>query len=248
MVSNYFRGLMYVLRGFSLIGKKGVRRFIAIPLLVNIVTFSSAIYIGVKQFGSLMERLLGSISWLPDWLETGISWILWPLFAIMIIVAVYYSFTVVANLIAAPFNSILALKTERYLRGQHIQADDAGESVMKIAGRTLGSEIKKLAHMLKWLVLLLMITIIPGINVIAPFAWLAYGAWMFALEYADYSMANHNMYFKEEVTTLKQNRFLSLGFGSGVLLLTSVPVLNFFAMPVSVTGGAAMWVDRLSKT
>lgn len=249
MITNYFSGFKYIFKGFSLITKKGVRRYAIVPLLVNLVLFSGAIYLGMTQFEGWMNSFLGGISWLPDLLETAITWILWPLFAILILIAIYYSFTIVANLLAAPFNSMLAYKVERYLRGD---LNNTGEktnepTLSSVAARTIGSEIKKMGHMLKWLVLLLIITVIPVVNIIAPFAWMIYGAWMLALEYSDYSMSNHDMYFKEEVQLLKSNRFLSLGFGSGVMFLTMIPVLNFFAMPVGVAAGASLWVDRLSK-
>ncbi len=245
-MSNYFKGLSYLFRGFSLIMHKGIRRYAFVPLLVNILIFSLAIYTGFTQFEGWMDSFLGSISWLPDWLEKGITWVLWPLFAILITVATYYSFTMVANLIAAPFNSALAHKVETVLRG-HAETTEDNYSIVSIAGRTIASEVKKMGHMFKWLILLLIITVIPGVNMIAPFAWILYGVWMLALEYTDYPMGNHELYFKEELGLLKKNRFAALGFGSGVMLLTTIPVVNFFAMPVSVAGGTAMWVDRLAK-
>ena len=245
MITNYFSGLKYAFTGFSLINNKGIRRYAFVPLLINLIIFSLAIYFGFTQFDHWMNSLLDSVSWMPDWLETGILWILRPLFAVLIIIATYYSFTVIANLIAAPFNSMLAYKVEQHLRGGHVNLEDE-PSALSVMGRTLSSEAKKIVHMLKWLVVLLIITVIPGINMIAPFAWMIYGVWMLSLEYVDYPMSNHGMFFKEEVSLLKRNRFISLGFGSGVMLMTLIPVVNFFAMPVSVAASTALWVDRLS--
>jgi len=243
MIGDFLKGFGYIFSGFSLIKQKGIRRFALVPILVNIVVFLVAIKVGLQQFTSLMDRFLGSIRWLPDWLAAGFEWVLYPLFALLIIIAVYYTFTMVANLIAAPFNAILAQKVEAKLLGREVVFEDA--SMVSVIGRTLGSEVKKMAHMLKWLILLLILTFIPGVNVIAPFAWLVYGAWMLSLEYADYPMGNHELYFKDELLRLKKNKFKSLGFGSGVMLMTAIPVINFFAMPVSVAAGTAYWVDRL---
>lgn len=71
---------------------------------------------------------------------------------------------------------------------------------------------------------------------------------MLAIEYADYPMGNHELYFKEELQTLKQHPTQALGFGWLLSLITAIPILNFLAMPVGVAGGTALWVDELSKT
>lgn len=246
MINSFFAGFTYVLKGFSLISKQGVRRFVLIPLLINIVVFSGAIYIGFTQFSGWLDHLLGSIAWLPDWLETGIVWVMTPLFSVLILIAVYYSFTIVANLIAAPFNAQLALRIEGKLLGKSVAAIEDNSSMMALTKRTLASEAKKMGHMLKWLIALLILTVIPVVNIVAPFAWLIYSAWMLSLEYADYPMGNHNLMFKEELQRLKRHRSASLGLGAGLMLITAIPVINFFAMPVGVAAGTTLWVRRLS--
>ena len=100
--------------------------------------------------------------------------------------------------------------------------------------------------MLKWMPVLLLITVIPGVNLIAPFAWLVYGAWMYALQYTDFPMGNHEMFIKEELVVLRKHRGHALGFGAATSLITIIPVVNFVAIPVAVAGATAMWVKRLS--
>lgn len=242
---RFIEGFLTLFTGIRLLTTKGIRRFALVPVLINIVIFCSAIYVASKQFDQLMERLLGSISWLPNWLASGIEWILWPLFAIMILIAIYYSFTLLANLIAAPFNALLAKKVEQHLRNDAKFEDEA--AVLPLVARTLSSEIKKYLHMFKWLIALLILTFIPGLNVLAPFAWAIYGAWMLAIEYADYTMGNHGMFFKEELQVLRKNRMASLGLGSASMLMTMIPFINLIAMPASVAAGTALWVKRLSN-
>ena len=246
MITSFFAGFSYVFKGFSLITKKGVRSYVLIPLLINIAVFSVAIYIGFSQFSGWLEHLLASISWLPDWLEVAIQWLMMPLFSLLILVAVYYSFTIVANLIAAPFNSQLALRAEGQLLGKDVVAIEDQSTMMVLTKRTVASELKKMSHMIKWLIVLLILTVIPVVNIIAPFAWLIYSAWMLAIEYADYPMGNHNLMFKEGVQHLKRQRFASLGMGAGLMLIAAIPVVNFLAMPVGVAAGTTLWVKRLS--
>ena len=243
MLKNFLAGIGYLFQGLSLITKKGIRPFVVIPLLINSVVFSVAIWMAKTQFDTLMNKLF---SWLPSWLS-WVEWLLYPLFALLILIAVYYVFTLVANLIAAPFNSLLAEKVELHLNGLPIPEFKGYKAMMKIVGKTMLSEFRKILYMLKWLPLLILISIIPVINIIAPFAWALYGAWMLALQYTDYPMGNHELFVKEELKRLRKHRASSLGFGSTVMIMTMIPIVNFLAMPAGVAGGTAFWVDRLSK-
>ncbi len=240
MLGGFFQGIGYLFSGLSLITQKGIRPFVLVPLLVNIIVFSAGIWFASAQVDGLMERLL------PDWLS-WLEWLLWPLFFVLIFFAVFYTFSIIANLIAAPFNSILAERVENRLKGLPVPEFQGYKTLPAIIGRTFRSEISKLFYMLKWMAVLLIITVIPVVNIIAPFAWALYGAWMLAITYVDYPMGNHELYFKDELPALKKYRSHALGFGGGLSLLTLIPVVNFLAMPVGVAGGTAFWVDRLSK-
>ena len=243
MFKNFFGGIGYLFKGLSLITKKGIRPYVLIPLLINIAVFSFAIWMAKSQFEILMVQLLG---WLPSWLS-WVQWLLWPLFAVLILVAIYYVFTIIANLIASPFNSLLAERVETHLNGLPMPEFKGYKAMMKNVGKSLVSESRKIIYMLKWLPILIIISIIPGVNLLAPFAWGLYGAWMLALQYTDYPMGNHELFVKEELVLLRKHRGRSLGFGGAVTLMTTIPVINFLTMPAAVAGGTAFWVDRLSK-
>ena len=243
MFKNFLTGVGYLFKGLSLISQKGIRPFVLIPLLINVGVFSVAIWLAKSQFAMLMNQLIG---WLPGWLS-WVQWLLWPLFALLIFVAIYYVFTIIANLIASPFNSLLAERVEMHLNGQPMPEFRGYKAMLKTAGKTLLSESRKIIYMLKWLPLLIIISLIPGVNFIAPFAWGIYGAWMMALQYTDYPMGNHELFVKDELILLRKHRMSSLGFGGAMTLMMTIPIINFFAMPAGVAGGTAFWVAKLSK-
>ncbi|HIP95120.1 MAG TPA: sulfate transporter CysZ [Leucothrix sp.] len=244
MIQQFLTGIAYALSGFSLILKKGIRPFVLVPLLINIGVFSLGIWLAYSQYTDWIDKMLG---WLPSWLS-WLEYLLLPLFAILILIAVYYTFTIVANLLASPFNSLLAERVEQKLNGLPIPESKGYKALVGTIGKTMMSETKKIIYMLKWLPVLLIISFIPVVNFIAPFAWAAFGAWMLSLQYTDYSMGNHQLFIKEELGLLRKNRAISLGFGGTLTLLMMIPVVNFFVMPVGVAGGTAFWVKRLSQT
>ena len=74
MITGLFKGFGYVFSGLSLITQKGIRPFVVVPLLINIVLFSGGIWLAKSQLDYWMTRLL------PNWL-TWLEWLLWPIFA-----------------------------------------------------------------------------------------------------------------------------------------------------------------------
>lgn len=241
MIKELFQGAAYLRTGISLLTQPGIRRFVLVPLLINIVLFAGGTWLAITQLDYWMGHLL------PSWL-LWLEWLLWPIFAFLLFFLVFYAFTVIANLIAAPFNSILAEKIEARLNGLPIPEFEGYSSIPGLLARTFKSELSKLWYMSKWYLVMLIFTFIPGLNIISPFAWALFGAWMLALEYADYPMGNHNLFFQQQKTTLKKHVPTALGFGGVLSLMTVVPGLNFFAMPIGVAGATVFWVNKLAKT
>lgn len=240
MITDIGRGMAYIARGLSLINQQGIRRYVLVPLILNIFLFGALIWTGYSQFAPTVEWMM---SFVPDWLSF-LEGILWFFITSLTAIIVFFIFTPVANIIAAPFNAIMAEKVEELLTGKDI---NSGVSLITIIKDSIMSQIGKLVYILLWSLVLIIISFIPVINLISPFLWLIFGSWLLSLEYLDYPMGNHDLTFKQQKATLKKRRGLSLGFGGSVMVLTSIPIINFIIMPVAVAGATAMWVDQLSK-
>lgn len=229
---SFLKGFFDCFSGFGLLLRPGIKRFVLIPFIINLGLFSLATKLLSGQLDSWMEKLL------PGWLN-WLEWLIWPLFAIAMFLIVFYTFTVIANLIAAPFNSVLSAKIEAMLTGQK-PTDINSDRFFKLIVRTLKSEVQKILYAVKWFIPLIIITIIPAVNIVAPFLWILFAAWFFALEYNDYPLANRGQFFEEVKTYNRTNRLRALGLGSAVFIMTSIPVLNFFAMPIAVAGATKL--------
>ena len=115
MLRDLKAGAGYVLAGSKLVAKPGLRRFVLIPLLINVLLFAVGIVYAIHLFGTVIQ------GWLPEWLR-WLDWLLWPLFGIIVFGVVFFGFSLVANLIAAPFNGRLAQAVETHLRGESVPA------------------------------------------------------------------------------------------------------------------------------
>jgi CysZ protein len=232
-------GFHYLLEGFRLIRQPGLRRYVAVPLLISILVFSGALFALGWWLDIMVDSLLAKI---PGWLD-WLRYLAWPIFTLAGVLVVFYSFSILTNLVAAPFNGMLAEAVEQHLTGQPI-ATGGWRALLKDVLPSLFSELRKLLYFVLRAVPMGILFFIPGVNLAAPLLWALFSAWMLAIEYADYPMANHRLMFSAQRKLLRGRRVLAWGFGGGTLLMTMVPLLNFLAMPVAVAGATAMWVGE----
>lgn len=234
-------GLDYFFQGFDLISRPGVRLFVIVPLLVNVLLFSAAFYYLFGQIDPLVKEVT---DWVPsslDWLKDSLAYIIWPLAVLIILLFSAFIFGTLANWIAAPFNGLLAERIELILTGQPISGGSFGD-LLKDIPRTLGREVVKLLYYIPRAVgYLLLFFILP---VFGQVIWFLFTAWMMAIQYCDYPFDNHKVPFKRMRRHLAENKKDAFLFGITVTFFSMIPIVNFVVMPVAICGATAMWVDK----
>ncbi len=235
-------GLQYFFEGFRLMMRPGMKRFVFMPILVNIIIFGIAFSWLYLQVDSWLEYLL---THLPSWLH-WLKYLMWPMVLASILLIFGYFFSAIANIIASPFNSFLAEKIEADLRGIETASMPWSE-VIKDIPRMLKREWTRIKYYLPRALLILIISFIPMVNIAAPFLWFIFGSWMLTLQYCDYPFDNHKISFSKMKECLAQDRFTNMPFGALVYIATMIPILNLFIMPAAVCAGTALWVDRYQQ-
>lgn len=237
---NNQSAIHYLAQGWQLAFRPGLRRFVLIPLLLNLVLFGAGFWLLIHQLEQLSQRLL---QWLPTWMD-WLNWLLWPLALVTILLVFGFTFGLVANWIAAPFNGLLAEQVERQLTGQ-APPDSSLWSLIKDVPRILRREWLKTKLLLPKLIGCLLLFLIPLVGqTVAPVLWFLLGSWMAAVQYCDYPFDNHKVPFQQMLQALRERRWTTLLFGALIMLLTSIPVINLLIMPVAVCAATAYWVDN----
>jgi len=232
-------GFHYFLKGFSLIKQPKLLPFVLIPLLVNLVLFSVSFYYLFQQVDVWLIELETNLEWL-SWL----FFIIKPLAFIAILLVFGFFFGSIANIIAAPFNGLLAEQTE-FLLTNTKAPDSSIKSILLDLPRVISREWIKIKYYVPRALILFLLFFVPVLGqTIAPFLWFVFTAWMLNIQYADYIFDNNKIDFTTMKSEITHSRFQSLSFGASVALSQSIPVLNFMIMPVAVCGATAMWVDK----
>lgn len=238
MQAPVLSGPQYLREGLKLVLSPSLRLFVLLPLAVNLLLFGGLIYFAGHQFSLWVDALMPT---LPDWLSF-LTYILWPLFVALVLLMVFFTFTLLANVIAAPFNGFLAEKVEVVVRGQDNFPPFSWSELMAMVPRTLSREMRKLGYFLPRAIGLFILSFIPVVNVIAAPLWLVFGIWMMAIQYIDYPADNNKMSWQDMLAWLRSKRWQSMGFGGITYLALMIPGVNVLMMPAAVAGATLFWV------
>lgn len=222
-----------LLEGLKLLSHPALRKYLLIPLFINIVLYSGAFVLGYYSVSNLIHEFI------PAWLS-WLNWILWPLFFVSFMVIGFFTFTLLANLIAAPYYSQLSAKALEIATGKAIVGhEQAWDQVF------LG-ELRRIGYLLLRLVPLLLLFVIPVVNLIAPVLWAVFAAWGIAMEFMAYPLEQRGLPFTEQKQFLRQARWGVLSFGGMTGFALTLPIVNVLAGHVAVIG-ATLYVHRLME-
>jgi len=234
------RGAGYLWQGIRLLARNGVRRYVLAPLLVSAILFTTLLWFGFTEFGAAVDSLMPA---LPDWLQ-WLGWLLLPL-AFMAALALALLLCVLAvTLVTAPFTAPLAAAIERHLQDPARKSGGLAPDSSFWAGtlHAVGDELRKLGYFATRALPLVVLSVVPGINILAPPLWLVFSAWMLALEYTEIPLARHGMSIAAARRVVAGRRMTAFGFGLGVLGLTLLPGLQLLTIPAAVAGATVMVV------
>lgn len=213
--------ISYLWKGLKLLTTPALRPFVLMPLLINFVLYGVAMVLGYFYLNHLITLIIPeSLHWL--------TWLIYPLFFIGFCVVGFFTFSLLANLIAAPFYAKLAAKTLVVIDAPPLSVIEPS------ATQVWKAELNRLRYSLTRILPLLILFLIPVINLIAPILWFGFSAWCVALEYFAYSQENRGVLFPEQQAYLKTMKLSALSFGGMVTIGQALPIINIVIAPVAV--------------
>lgn len=237
-LSHFAGGFLYPFRGGKFLGRHPrLWRYVLVPFLINLLVFSLSVYFGLDFFS---QTVVGMIPTGEAWYWVVLYYLAWVLAVLLTMLLVFFTFTVVGNLIASPFNELLSERTEEVVMGRA-----KGESFSFAGiGRVMLDEGKKMAVFIMLMLLLLLLNLVPGFGTLV-YSVLSFLLTVFFLviEYTGYVFGRKGQRFKDQRQFIRGCRFKAFGFGVGVLCLLAIPLLQFFCIPFAVIGATLFWCD-----
>ena len=214
----------------------------AAPLVLNLLLFGLAFWLSYTYLGAWVRGLLPGGD---GWWWAALLYLLLVLVVLALLVVQIYLFAVVGSAVSAPFLELLTRRTEALAQGMPPGAPWSGGGLMRDLLRVLRQSLMRLLIYLAVMLPLLLINFIPGVGgvVYAGLAWL-FTAYFLALEFLDYPLDRRGLSFKQKSRYVRGMGLGWLGFGSAVLVLGLVPVVNFALLPLAAMGGTLLYLER----
>ena len=250
-MSQVTAALDYLKQGLSLAKSPGLRPYVIIPMVFNVLVFGGLYYFFGQWIGGWVAGLAAGWEFGGTWsfLNPAVDFLVGAAVVLVwiVLLGLFASvFTLGVQLIAAPFMGFLAEKVDFRVTGRPMPE----ESIAAMTVRVFKRELRKTWYWLWRAVLILFVVLviyfIPVVNVLASTVWFLWSGWLLGMQYIDFAADNRQVPFTVMLERLKTKRWMVLTFGSVVLGLTMLPLVNLVIMPVAVIAGTLIWVYELA--
>lgn len=231
-------GFRYFCEGVSLLCHPQLRRFVLLPLLMNILFFAGLCLVLIHYYANISLFLMMH---LPSWLSVVAILAKVAVFFLYLLIMLYSFFTV-ATIIAAPFNGLLAEKAALLFGA--LPVEKTWGALLCDTPRLVGRQLMIVLLYTPISLLLSILLLVPILHTLIFILWVWFHARMIALIYLDYPTDNAGISLRALRAWMRQHKALVFGFGSAVLFTSSIPVVNFFVIPASVIAATKLWVER----
>jgi uncharacterized protein involved in cysteine biosynthesis len=252
MIKDFFTGISYSFKGFSLFSKnRTLWKFALIPLLINILSLILLLTLYFHYFSDIFSFITTPLGTLDITTPENIFWhildgLLWvlrflmkALFFLFSFILIFVVIFIVSSIINAPFYELL---TEKILV-LHNDLEDKPfqlKTFLIELKHTFAIESYKLLVFASIAIVLFIGSLIPLIGPFFTLLGFFFAAWVFAFGLCTYPMLIKKNSFKEMISWALNNKGLLIGFG----MLSTIPIIGILTIHFQVAGSALIHMNR----
>ncbi len=229
VTSSYFKAL-------SIIFRKGYKRFIALPILINLVLLVFTIWLSFYLGQKISDWTMGQLDFKDeDW--TGFLGIIASIVIRVVIFLLYFSvYKYVILILLSPFLSYLSEKVERLEKGTDYEFSLT--QLMRDIGRSIVINLRNFLFEIMATVVLSLLAFIPFLGLISPFLILLVQSYFFGFAMLDYNLERRGFSWKSTESWMRKYSVMVTTNGLYFHLSFLIPFVGWIIAPVwGVTAG-----------
>lgn len=243
MIKNIIKGIKAYGGTLKLINTLGLWKYFGVPILISIVTF---ILIGLVAWG-LSDSIGGFISkvWFWEWGSETFRKISNFLGAITVLALGLITYKHIILALCAPFMSPVSEKIEAHLLGKKHQHRETTNATQLWRGVRINA--RNLLLELLFTIPLLILSFIPGVNIITGILIFLIQAYYAGFGNMDYTLERHFKY-AESTKFVRNNSGVAIGNGIVFMAMLFIPVIGIIlVLPLSVTASTTETIRLLKE-
>lgn len=245
MVKEILQGIEAYGKAIALIKKLNLWKYFLIPALIGFFTGIIIIFIAYST-SDILGNKIASI-WVWEWGKetvTSISHWIGGLLVLIVGITIYKH---IVMALSAPFMSPVSEKVEVYLTGKEINLSDTWKEFFDLLMRGLKINIRNLFFELLFTLPLMILSFIPGLNLLTTVLIFYFQAYYAGFGNMDYTMERYFSY-DESVQFVKRHKGTAVGNGFLFSLMLFIPLIGIMiTLPISTVASTIETLKKLEQ-
>jgi CysZ protein len=231
-MSRFLSGFFTPLKAFALIARnKKLIGLSVLPVAVTAIIYVLVLALLIKFADTKLDGILSRTGLNQDNILYSVIHVL---IAIVLIMASMLTFSLIANLVATPFNDLLAEAAEAFARPP--LAPVSGLQ-FKDRVRQIWIEFRKSLVVLLIAFFVFLFSLIPIVGLLGMLA----APMLLAYEFASYPQTRRSYGIRRSLGFLRRNAAACFGFGLMCSVLFLIPFVSCLTLPLAVVGGMMLF-------
>jgi CysZ protein len=233
MITRFLTGFRAPFLGFRLIvANAGFWRLATMPYLIDLCLFTAGVYLGWTYIPIALTMVLGGGT---EFWGQLVYFIVFTLSFLSFVVLLFCLVFFMTNLIASPFNALLAEKTLRHI-GAIPDVPQSMAKWFKSASKMLLISLARSLIFISIAAVLFVLSLVPGLQLVAAFA----GLLLMSFDCADFGFETFHLSLGQRMKAYRSHLAEFSGFACALGLTFVIPGLNLLLYPATVVGATLL--------
>jgi len=235
---SFVDAFLNVFSSLSLVKRYKLYVYFIIPFFINIAILSSIFYFSFHTLKPLIDSQITGTGFFFNMLR----FVLTPLLLIIQTIITVLIYSIIGNIVIAPFNDFISQKIELKVFGENFDEKLSLKFVTSNIIRAVVNLIKLLLLMIAAHLLILLLNLIPVFgNILYTVLGFLITAFFFGFQFYDYPFEHRRYAFGKKLKTALRFTPQVLGTGVGFFLLSLIPVINFLGLNMAAIAATVMF-------
>lgn len=248
---TFFTGLRVPLTGLAWIVRNPQSwKWLLCPILLFLGLLSAAGVFVYDRTASIYTWSSQTIGFLPDAIEPLFAGIIAAIGAVLIALGALLACWYGVSILASPFLDRISELAERSSDTPPSDLDASFSWKRFLKDVRLGVSHSLIAALLFIVVYipLLLLSFVPGVNLVATPLAFVWSAIFLAREIMDYSLSRRSLSFGEKIGVMRTFSGLTLGMGLMGAAFMAIPLVNLLVLPSLIVGGSLAVTQMIAQT